>query len=153
MTAASPRLPPRCRKEGCDLVARQGRPGFHDRDNFVTNRVTVADYDDARACSSVECAEPFDGLGVRQSERRHYRHAADSISRKVKGGVDEEEWDHPLYRILEESPNADQTPVDFFEFTALRSSFTATPIRRSSIGFDGRVIALQPPLLPNQVRA
>ncbi|QIB36041.1 phage portal protein [Ancylobacter pratisalsi] len=35
------------------------------------------------------------------------------------GGAVEEAPDHPLQRVLRESPNADQTPIDFWEFMCI----------------------------------
>ena len=38
------------------------------------------------------------------------------VYRKDKGGVSFEAHDHPLYPLLHDSPNADQTSLDFWEF-------------------------------------
>lgn len=115
-----------------------------DRDNFVTNRVTVADYDDAHASSAHgvlgltaawACINLIAGtaaslpLGV-------FRTSADGIRTPAK--------DHPLYRILHDSPNADQTALDFWEFmfaaVELRGNAYAEVVRNG----QGQIIALTP---------
>jgi HK97 family phage portal protein len=130
-----------------------GRPGYHDRDNFVTNRVTVADYSDAAACTQSNVLSLSTVWACVNLNAGTIGTLPITISRKVKGGLDEEEWDHPLYRILAESPNADQTPVDFFEFTAASIELYGNSYSEIEHGFDGRVIALKPPLLPDTVSA
>lgn len=59
-------------------------------------------------------------------------------------GIHSEARDHPLYRVLRESPNFDQTPVDFFEFifasVELQGNAYASIERRG----DGTVYSLSP---------
>lgn len=93
---------------------RASMVSMHDQDNFVTNRVTLASYSDALNAGSVlgiattwACVNLLAGtiaslpLMVYRQER-----GARVIAR-----------DHPLYRVLHDSPNFDQSAVDFWEFT------------------------------------
>lgn len=52
--------------------------------------------------------------------------------------------DHPLYRILHDSPNADQTAVDFWEFIVASLELWGSAYAAVERGSDGRVIALSP---------
>ena len=52
--------------------------------------------------------------------------------------------DHPLYRILHDSPNADQTAVDFWEFQASAMELRGNSFARVVRSDAGRLIALQP---------
>ena len=67
---------------------------------------------------------------------------------RTQGGARMVASDHPLYMILHNSPNADQTAVDFWEFICacieLGGNAYAEIIRSS----DGRVIALSVPIAP-----
>lgn len=52
--------------------------------------------------------------------------------------------DHPLWRVLHESPNADQTPVDFLEFLAANIELQGNGIARRSLGRGRDLAALTP---------
>lgn len=93
-----------------------GRPGFSDGDNFVTNRVTLADYRDGRAASAegvlgisavFACVNLLAGT-IASLPLMVYRTARDGARTVAR--------DHSLYRLLHDSPNADQTASDFWEF-------------------------------------
>src|SRR5207237_7513630 len=56
--------------------------------------------------------------------------------------------DHPLYRVLHDSPNADQTALDFWEFVCACLELHGNAYSEVERGKDGRVIALSPPMLP-----
>lgn len=51
--------------------------------------------------------------------------------------------DTDLYRVLHDSPNADQTPVDFFEFLAISLMLRGNAYARKIVE-GGRLIALEP---------
>ena len=88
---------------------------MHDQDNFVTNRVTLADYMDSRApqneiglSATWACVNLIAGtIGSLSLE----------VYRKVDGVrvVDER---HPLYGLLHSDPNYDLTALDFWEYQA-----------------------------------
>ncbi|WP_082505541.1 phage portal protein [Aureimonas sp. Leaf324] len=86
--------------------------------NFVTNQVTVADYRDQRLTSgggvvglsaTWACVQLIAGT-IASLPLVVYRTDADGIRRVAK--------DHPLYFVLHDSPNYDQTAVDFWEIMA-----------------------------------
>jgi len=52
--------------------------------------------------------------------------------------------DHPLWRILHESPNADQTPVDFLEFISANLELQGNGIARKNLGSKRSLVGLTP---------
>src|SRR3546814_4176043 len=56
--------------------------------------------------------------------------------------------DHPLYRVLHDSPNADQTAVDFWEFICACLEMYGNAYCETERAIDGRIIALSPPIIP-----
>lgn len=124
-----------------------------DRDNFVTNRITVADYDDAYASTSNgvlgltaawACVNLIAGTGASLPL---------GVFRTDAGGIRTPAKDHSLYRILHDSPNADQTALEFWEFmfaaVELRGNAYAEIVRNGR----GEIVALTPILCDNiQVR-
>ena len=86
--------------------------------NFITNQVTVADYRDSRAMQSSAaiglsatwaCVQLIAGT-IASLPLMVYRTDANGIRTVAK--------DHPLYFVLHDSPNYDQTAVDFWEVMA-----------------------------------
>jgi HK97 family phage portal protein len=123
----------------------------HDGDNFRTNRVTLADYNDARDATAAgvlglsaawACVNLLSGtiaslpLMVYRADRSGQRSVAS---------------DHPLYRVLHDSPNADQTSIDFWEFVAASVELMGNGFSEVERGSDGRVIALDVPIAPDLV--
>lgn len=113
-------------------------------DNFVTNQVTVADYRDIRSSQSAgsiglsatwACVQLIAGT-IGSLPLMVYRTGDDGIRRLAK--------DHPLYFVLHDSPNYDQTAVNFWEIMAasveLYGNAYALMERRSG----GVLNALQP---------
>jgi HK97 family phage portal protein len=129
----------------------QGRPGFSDRDNFVTNRVTVADYRDGAATSASSVLGLSAVWACVNLNAGTIGTLSAGVSRKIKGGVDEDQWDHPVTRLLSESPNADQTPVDFMEYIAASLELHGNGYSEIERANDGRAIVLHPPLMPEPV--
>src|SRR3546814_2440241 len=56
--------------------------------------------------------------------------------------------DHPLYRVLHDSPNADQTAVDFWGFICACLEMHGNAYCETERAIDGRIIALSPPIIP-----
>ena len=121
-------------------------------DNFVTNQVTVAEYRDYRAMQASSavglsatwaCVQLIAGT-IASLPLMVYRTDAQGIRRVAK--------DHPLYFVLHDSPNYDQTAVDFWEVMAasieLHGNAYALMERRQS---DGVLNALHP-LRPDLVK-
>ncbi|GLV22000.1 portal protein [Sphingobium sp. TomMM35A] len=90
-----------------------GRSGFHDRDNFVTNRVTVADWNDAR------CGNAALGISATWACVNLLAGTIGSLPLMVyreRNGRREVDKGHRLYPILHDTPNRWQTAVDFWGF-------------------------------------
>lgn len=59
--------------------------------------------------------------------------------------------DHPLYRILHDSPNADQTALDFWEFVCASLELHGNAYAEVVRARNGRIIALGVPITPELV--
>lgn len=121
----------------------------HDSNNFRTNRVTLAQFNDTMAANSPialaatwACVNLIAGTGG-SLPLMVYRTLPDGRRVVAK--------DHPLYRVLHDSPNFDQTAVDFWEFVfaaiELNGNAYSEIVRRNS----GEVVSLLP--LPATTRA
>jgi HK97 family phage portal protein len=112
-----------------------------DGDNFRTNQVTLAQYSDYMASTSPvglsatwACVNLIAGTGA----------SLPCMVYRTVNGVREVARDHPLYYVLHDSPNFDQTSLDFWEFmfasVELQGNSYATIERRG----DGSVYSLTP---------
>jgi HK97 family phage portal protein len=132
--------------------------GLNDRDNFETNRVTLADYND------VVGPEVAAGFGAASAGLRHATVYACvdlvagtggslpvEVTRKGPNGVRTPAYDHPLYRLLHDSPNADQTALDFWEFMLASVELQGNAYAEIARG-SGGVVALTP-IVPDRIRA
>lgn len=122
------------------------------RDDFETNRITVQAYSDAYPGGGADailgltaawaCINLIAGTGA-SMPCMVYRQ--DTAGNRVVAK------EHQLYRVLHDSPNADQTSLDFWEFmlaaVELRGNAYAEIVR----GFNGQVIGLQP-IMTDSVR-
>ena len=97
---------------------RGGQVSTENGNNFVTNQVTVAAYRDVRAAqgsaavglsATWACVQLIAGT-IASLPLMVYRTDAQGVRRVAK--------DHPLYFVLHDSPNYDQTAVDFWEVIA-----------------------------------
>lgn len=131
---------------------RSGLASTENGNNFVTNQVSVAEYRDlnlAGAGATVglsatwACVQLIAGT-IASLPLMVYRTEANGIRRVAR--------DHPLYFVLHDSPNFDQTSLDFWEYMAaaieLQGNAYAEIERRSS----GVVNALHP-IRPDLVKA
>lgn len=139
------------RSEKATWTPDTGRASFNDRDNFVTNRVTVADYHDGRQVGETAvlglaaawaCVNLLAGTTA-SLPLMVYR--TDAQGRRTVA------YDHPLYRVLHSSPNADQTAYDFWEFTTCCIEMRGNSYSEIERASDGRVIALDVPFAPTCV--
>jgi HK97 family phage portal protein len=119
--------------------------------NFRTNMVTLSEYQDSGSTGTAgvlalsaawACVNLLAGT-IASLPLMVYRTAQDG-SREVA-------YDHPLYRVLHDSPNADQTAMDFWEFICACLELQGNAFSEVVRGSDGRVIALSPPLVPEIV--
>lgn len=117
-----------------------------DRDNFVTNRITLAEYDDLYAPTTTgvlgltaawACVNLIAGTGA-SLPLGVFRTSPDNIRTPAK--------DHALYRVLHDSPNADQTALDFWEFMFAAVELRGNAYAEIARNVRGEIIALTPVL-------
>lgn len=100
---------------GATWTPDSGRASFQDRDNFTTNRVTLAEYSDGG------CGNPL-GLSATYSCVNLIAGTIASLSPTIyhtdEAGVRTEARKHPLFWLLRLDPNFDQSDYEFWEFLA-----------------------------------
>lgn len=125
---------------------RGGAASTQNDDNFVTNQITVAEYYDRRSSESAL------GISATWACVNLLAGTIASLPLMVYRTVGERRTvakDHPLYRLLHDSPNADQTAVDFWEFVqaAVELAGNAYAEKRTT---GGRITSLVP-IRPDKV--
>lgn len=118
--------------------------------NFVTNQITVAQASDIIALTGRNSV----GLAATWSCINLIAGTIGSLPLKVyrkRGEVKEVATDHPLYWLLHDSPNYDQSPMDFWEFAAASVELHGNAYATIERGVGGGAIALLP-LRPDSVR-
>jgi HK97 family phage portal protein len=133
-------------------IVQHGAVSTENGDNFVTNQVTVAEYLDMRA------SQPSAAVGLSATWACVQLIAGTIASlplmvyRTNDQGIRTVARDHPLYFVLHDSPNYDQTAVDFWEVMAasieLYGNAYAVMERRS----NGELHSLHP-IRPDIVKA
>lgn len=122
-------------------------------DNFVTNQVTLADYRDIRTgatsaaiglSATWACVNLIAGT-IASLPLMVYRTDANGIRRVAT--------DHPLYFVLHDSPNFDQTSVDFWEVMAASIELygNAYAVMEFRSG-GGRILNALHPVRPDQMK-
>lgn len=66
------------------------------------------------------------------------------VYRTQSNGARHVDQEHPLYRLLHSSPNAEQTALDFWEFMVASIELRGNAFARKSRGAGGRIVALYP---------
>lgn len=123
----------------------------HDGQNFRHNTVTLADYSDSGASSPA-------GVMSLSTAWACVRLVSGTISslplvvyqRTATGRAPA--YGHPLYRILHNRPNADQTALNFWQFMSSSIELQGNAYAEIDRAPDGRVIALKPPVASDFVR-
>lgn len=131
----------------------RGALSTEDGNNFTTNRMTVADVKDI----SHAAGKGAMGLSATWACVNLLAGTISSLPLMVYrdrgNGIKEVAKDHPLYWLLHDSPNYDQTAVDFLEYMAasieLHGNAYAEINRREG---DGLITSLVP-IKPDPVRA
>jgi HK97 family phage portal protein len=122
-----------------------------DGDNFRTNRVTYAEWQDNGTFNAGSALVLPTVWACTNLVAGTTGSLPATVTKSVKGGVDEEQWDHDLYGVLNDSPNADQTPLDFLEFCAASVELQGNAYSEVERASNGRVIALDEPTPPDCV--
>lgn len=126
-------------------------PGRQDGNNFRTNQITLAEYQDSGAGS----ANSVMGLATAWACTRLVSGTISSLPLVVyKQGTKGREPDirHALYKILHDRPNTDQTALNFWQFVSASIELQGNAYAEIERAPDGRIIALKPPLAPEIVR-
>ena len=122
-----------------------------DGTNFRTNTVTLSEYQDSGSAgaggvlalaAAWACVNLLAGT-IASLPLMVYR---------TRDGRRTVAADHPLYRVLHDSPNADQTALDFWEFVCACLELHGNAFCEVARGNDGRVIALSPPMVPEAMQ-
>ena len=73
-----------------------------------------------------------------------------AVTRESRDGIPEDVPNHPLNRILQHSPNYDQTPIDFFDFMQTAIELEGDAMALKVRGAAGQLIGLDP-MIPSSV--
>lgn len=112
--------------------------------DFETNRITVGAYQDW--LDQTGGASPM-GLSAAWACVNLLAGTIASLPvmvYRLRDGQREVARDHPLYRVVHDSPNADQTAVDFWEFVCASIELRGNAFAEIERGVNGQVIALEP---------
>lgn len=123
--------------------------GRQDRDNFITNRISLPEHDDRNGG-----AGGVMGLATAWACVRLVAGTISSLPLMVykQGSVGREvDYDHPLYRVLHYSPNSLQTALNFWQFMSASIELHGNAYAEVERAGNGRVIALASPFLPEFV--
>lgn len=139
--------------EGKDIIAwRGGVASTENESNFVTNQVTLADMRDYSAMNSGQAI----GLSATWACINLLAGTISTLPLQVhrtnSQGVKSLDRGHSLYWILHDSPNYDQTSVDFLEFMVAALELQGNAYAKVERRSDDSVISLTP-LRPDAVRA
>jgi HK97 family phage portal protein len=91
-------------------------PGRQDGDNFRRNLVTLAEYDDLQLSGRSAAIGLAATWACYRLIAETNAQAPAGVFRTAADGTREAARDHPLYGLLHDSPNADQTAFDFWDF-------------------------------------
>jgi HK97 family phage portal protein len=136
-----------------DPISQWANGGVSRQDgtNFRTNQVTLAEYED-RIASGEAGALALSSAWACVNLLSGTQASLPLMVYRTINGQRTVAADHNLYRILHDSPNADQTSMDFWGFKTacieLRGNSYSEIERRG----DGSVIALSEPLVPELVQ-
>ncbi len=120
------------------------------RDDFTTNRVTVAQYRDGLAAGDGN-VEGLSTAGACVSFwAGNIAGLPLHVQRKVNG-VDTPYPEHPLYWILHDSPNFDQSAFDFWEYMIESLEWRGNAYAQIARRSDGNISSLTP-IAPDTVR-
>lgn len=142
--------PPSEQKSTWTVESGSPRVGFSDRDNFTTNRVTVAEYLDGMVVrnpmglsATFACVNLLAGTAASLSP---------SVYRPGPDGVAVEDTGHPLYWVLKLDPNYDQDDYEFWEFMFASVELQGNAYAEKVVNGAGNVTALLPVLNPGNMK-
>lgn len=130
-------------KKAVSVLGLEGWISRNDGDNFRTNTITVAEYNDRSAASAGAAM----GLAAVWACVNLLAGTIASLPLMVYRDVNgqrEVAKDHPLYRLLHDSPNFDQTALDFWEFVQGSIELYGNAYAEKAMTGSGRITALTP---------
>lgn len=133
------------------LPWRGGVASTENGDNFVRNQVTVAELSDTLRLGGRNAL----GLSATWACINLLAGTIASLPLMVyrdENGIRRVARDHSLYWLLHDSPNYDQTAVDFWEYMVAGIELQGNAYARIERGVSGGIIALTP-IRPDQVSA
>lgn len=119
-----------------------------DGTNFRTNQVTLAEFDDGGMGSASSALSLSTAYACVNLLAGTIASLPLMIYRSVNGQRTTA-TDHPLYYVLHDSPNADQTALDFWELMDICVELKGNAYSVPEFGSGRRVIALSPPIDPD----
>jgi HK97 family phage portal protein len=119
--------------------------------NFRTNMVTLSEYQDSGTAGTAGVLALSAAWACVNLLAGTIASLPLMVYRTDRGGKRSVAYEHPLYRVLHDSPNADQTAMDFWEFVCACLEMQGNAYCEVERASDGRVIALSPPLVPELV--
>ncbi|WP_184243792.1 phage portal protein [Novosphingobium chloroacetimidivorans] len=114
---------------------------FNNRDDFSTNRVTLADFTDRGIGNAVGLAATWACVNLLAGT---IASLPLMVYRTDSAGVRLVARDHPLYYVLHDSPNYDQTAVDFWEFNCAGIELHGNSYAEIEKRSDGSIYSLTP---------
>jgi len=131
---------------------RSGLASTENGNNFVTNQVTLANYRDLRLASGGAAVGLSATWACVQLIAGTIASLPLMVYRTDSRGIRTVARDHPLYFVLHDSPNYDQTAVDFWEFMAAAVELQGNAYAEIEQRSDGALNALHP-VRPDIVQA
>ena len=123
----------------------------NDGNNFVTNRVSLAQFQDSGASSENRAM----ALSAVWACVRLVAGTISSLPLELYRSTPEGRMvakDHALYRILHNKPNSDQTALNFWQFMSASVELQGNGFSEIARSSDGRVVAILPPFAPESVQ-
>lgn len=141
---------------GFEQKAIIGTSGFEewsrqDGSNFRTNMVTLAEFSDrwtANEASALALSTAWACVNLLAGTIA----SLPLMVYRTEGGTRTVATDHPLYYRLHDSPNADQTALDFWEFVSASIELRGNGYSEIEKRDDGSVVALDVPIAPEFVQ-
>jgi len=131
------------RKEiiGMGALAQWAGASRQDGQNFRTNMVTLAQYTDAPRGNAMGLSATYACVNLLAGT---IASLPLMVYRTARDGTRTVATDHPLYYVLHDSPNYDQTSVDFWEFMCSALELSGNAYAEIVLRNDGSVYSLTP---------
>ena len=136
-------MPTKSRKEiiGAGALADWAGASRHDGVNFRTNSVTLAEYMDAPRGNALGLSATYACVNLLAGTQASLPLM---VYRTDENGTRTVARNHPLYFVLHESPNFDQSAVDFWEFMCAGIELHGNGFAEIARRADGQIYSLTP---------